>query len=254
MKKLLVIIFLVLFSLSLITWVKSKPGSIISTLTRSGGIKTGELRYRVYILWVLPVGEAVFEPEKAESYQGKKVYHLKAVAQSLSMLSGFFKASAVIESYVEISNFNPLLFKQIISIAGKPTIEKEVSYDQVNNTMTLAGVKREVLPDTQDPISATYNIRHMDFAKTKSVEMNINTNQKNYILEGSAKEEEIEVGGKKYGLVFTKAQIRRRDKNNPYHRSQINMILLKVGNENIPILIKVFASGFPVTARLVEIK
>jgi hypothetical protein len=84
--------------------------------------------------------------------------------------------------------------------------------------------------------------------------MNINTNQKNYILEGSAREEGLTLQGKSYNLVYAKSQIRRREKNNPYHRSRINIVLLKSDSENIPILIKVFASGFPITARLVEIK
>ncbi len=254
MKKIFIIIIFILLFLSLNVWNKSRPKSIISAIEKNCEIKSGLLRYQVYVLWILPVGEAVLEPAIAEDYQGKKVYHLRAVTRTLPVTNHIFKASAIIESYLELPDLDPVLFKQSISLPGKPAKESEVIYDQVNNTIFSNGIKREVLAHTQDPLSAAYKIRRMDFSKVKSVTMNINTNQRNYILEGSALEGELTLKGKKYDLVYTKSQIRRREKNNPYHRSQVNIVLLKADNENIPLLIKVFASGFPVTARLVEIK
>jgi hypothetical protein len=223
-------------------------------LEKNDGLKSGALRYKIYVLWILPVGEAFIDPVKIEDYRGDKTYHLKAVAQTLPGLDSIFKASAIIESYIDMRNLDPLLFKQSISLPGKPAAEKEAIYDQINNMMSLNGIKREILPHTQDSLSAFNKIKQTDFTKVKSLTMNINTNQKNYLLEGSAREQELCFRGKNYNLVYARSQIRRREKNNPYHRSQVNIILLKVGNENIPILIKVFASGFPITARLVEIK
>ncbi len=254
MKKFFFIGFFILLVLSLITWHQSKPGNIISILEKRDSIRSGTLKYKIYVLWILPVGEAFIDPVEIKEYKGAKVYYLKATAQTFPEISGIFKASAAIESYIEMNTLDPVLFKQSISIPGKPIVLKEVTYDQIKNIMSLDGIKREVLPHTQDTLSAFNKIRQADFTKNKSVSMNINTNQKNYILEGSAREGGLTLQGKNYNLVYAKSQIRRREKNNPYHRSRINIVLLNSDNGNIPILIKVFASGFPITARLVEIK
>lgn len=44
--------------------------------------------------------------------------------------------------------------------------------------MAIAGVKRQMLPNTQGPLSVISNIRRIDFDKDKELEMNININQK----------------------------------------------------------------------------
>jgi hypothetical protein len=91
----------------------------------------------------------------------------------------------------------------------------------------------------------------MDFSKTKSVEFNINTNQKNYILSGKVKEGRLSVSGKLYKIITINSQIKRRDRD-PHHKSDVDIVLLK-GKQNIPVLIKVFASGALITVKLVEI-
>jgi hypothetical protein len=92
----------------------------------------------------------------------------------------------------------------------------------------------------------------MDFDKVKEFEISLNTNQKNYVLKGAAQPQEICIDNKKYKIFILKSDIRRRDKN-PYHQTKLTMTLCKE-KENIPILIKVFASGALINARLVEIK
>jgi ribosomal protein L21 len=83
--------------------------------------------------------------------------------------------------------------------------------------------------------------------------MNINTNQKNYSLKGTVVPKEISSAGRRYKVYLLKAEIKRRDKNNPYHRSKITMVVLRK-DRNIPILIKVFASGALINAKLIEVK
>jgi len=167
------------------------------------------------------------------------------------LIAPLFKAKANLDSYINPEDSNPALFKQDISIAGKDVInKKEVNYDQKQGFMTLEGVKREIMPNTQDPLSLMYNLRKLDFEKSKSVEFGINTNQKNYVLRGTV-EKKASVG--KYNVYCGKSDIRRRDKNNPYHRSQVTIWFAK-DIENIPVLIRVFASGFLITVRLVEVK
>jgi len=252
MKKWLLLFIVIILGLAFVVYNNSNIKSITSGLDKKGDIKSGELRYRIYLFGILPVGEAVFGVEKIEQYKGQTVYHLNASAKSLNAFSKFFKGRAVLDSYIDIKQLTPLVFKEKIAISGKQGIDREITYDQKNGIMSIAGVKRQILPDTQDPLSAIFNLKRFNFDKIKDIEMNINTNHKNYIVKGTAVQREISINKKIYKIVSAQAEIRRRDKN-PYHKSSITIVLLKE-KENIPILIKVFASGVLINARLIDIK
>ena len=252
MKRLLFILLVIILFSVFVANNNSNPKNIIMGLIKRGAIQPGDLRYKVYLLGVLPIGEAIFGIERMEEYNGKKIYHLHAVAQSLKVFSKFFSGAALLDSYVNTEELNPIIFKQKIIISGKKDIDREVIYDQKSGVMSIAGVKRQILPNTQDPLSAMLNIKRMDFNKVREWEMNINTNQKNYILKGIAAQQDIIVNKKTYRIVLAKAEIKRRDKN-PYHKSNISMVLLNE-KENIPILIKVFSSGILINAKLIDIR
>ncbi len=250
MKK--IIIPLIVLAVFLIFRVQynNDPKNIISALNSQGGFRQGELVYRINLFGFIPVGDAVFQAPKDEEHNGRKVYHLVASAKSLKIVSPFLVGSADLDSYIDRESLNPLLFKEKISIKGKNDIVKEASYDQKQSVMTLAGVRRQVLPNTQDHLSAIFNLRRTDFDKIKDYDININTNQKNYSLKGNAQNGQITLKGKVYKTVLLKASIARRDKN-PYHKSTISMLLLK-DEGNLPIMIKVFASGAVINVRLIE--
>lgn len=243
-----IILFLIFF------WqINNNPAIIIGNLNSKGGIREGDLKYRINLLGLIPIGEATFSLERLGEYNGLKVYHLHANTNSLNYYAKLFKGYASIDSYVDIRDSNPVFFKQEIEAPGNENPYKEVFYEQKKGIMSMDGVKRQILPNTQDPLSAIFNIRRMDFDKIKDFEMNLNTNQKNYILEAKTEQKELSISGKKYEIVSAKVEIRRRDKN-PYHKSNITIVLLKTKRGNTPVLIKVFASGFLIYAKLVEIK
>lgn len=250
-KVLLVFPISILLLLFFIIQNNSNPNIIISQLLKKGDISGGELRYTVSFLNVLPVGEAVFLPQKEEEYRGQKVYHLSAKAKSLDIYSRFFTAQASVDSYIDTTSFNPMVFRQRLSVKGKNDLFKEVTYDQKSKVMTIAGTERQIFPDTQDPLSAIYNVRSKDFKQNEEFSININTNQKNYILKGTSDERDVSINKKAYKLYFIKAAIARRDKN-PYHKSHVSMILLQQDKKNIPILMKVFAGGILLNIKLVE--
>lgn len=253
MKKWLVLFIVIVLGLAFAFYNNSNIENIISGLDKKGSIEPGELRYRIYLLGIFPVGEAIFRIEKAEEYNGKKVFHLSASAGSLKSFSKLFSGQAVLDSYVDMQGLSPVLFKQKVIISGKQNIERSVIYDQKNGVMDIAGLKRQIYPNTQDPLSAMFSLKHMDFDKIKEFQMSINTNQKNYILKGIVSQQELSINKKTYKIVLAKAKISRRDKN-PYHQSSLSIVLLNKEKENIPILIKVFASGFLINAKLIEIK
>lgn len=252
MKKILFISIVIIVLLSIFSYHNNNdPVLIISGLAKKG-FRPGALKYKINLLGIIPMGDAVLGLARVEEYNRKKVYHLTAQAESLKIFSKFFNAYAVLDSYVDIEKINPLLFRQKIAIAGRQDIVKEATYDQNNGIMSIAGVKRQILPNTQDPLSAILNLRRMDLDRLKEFEFNINTNQKNYILKGTVILQQVAVNKKIYRTALIKAAIRRRDKN-PYHQSQLTMVLLRE-KENIPILIRVFASGMLINAKLVDIE
>lgn len=252
MKKFFIFLILIILFLVFVAQYNSNPKIIISELFNKGDIKSGELRYKIYLLGVLPIGDAFLGDEKIEEYKGQKVYHLSATAQSSRIFSRLFSGSAILDSYVDMQQFNPMSFRQRLQVSGKKDIDREIIYDQKQSIMSIGGTRRQIFPDTQDPLSVVFNLRRMDFDKNKEFEMNINTNQKNYILKGTAEQKELSINKKIYKIVLTKAEIKRRDKN-PYHQSTIAMVLLKEKG-NIPILIKVFAGGILINAKLVDIE
>jgi len=237
-----------------LVFIANKNGSskaIISNLIKKGQIQNGQLRYRIYLSGILPIGEAILGTEQIEEYQGQKVYHLNAKAESSKLFSKFFSGYAALDSYLDMQQL-PILFRQKAIVTGKQDINKEVFYNQSEGFMSIGGVKRQIFPNTHDPLSAVFNLRRMDLEKASDFEMNLNTNQKNYILEGTTEQKALLINKKIFKIFVAKAEIRRQD-NNPYHKSNITVVFLKE-KENIPILIKVFASGVLINAKLIEIE
>lgn len=253
MKKVLLILFIIIFILVFNFRYHSGPSVIISKLSRQAAIKPGDLTYKVYLFGVFPAGEAVLKASHITQYNAKPVYHLSATASSPKFLRLFFSANAVLDSYVDVRELTPILFKQKISISGKNDIYKEVAYDQSKLVMSISGVSRQILPDTQDPLSLIFNLSHFDFTNIKEFEMNINTNQKNYIFAAKVEPRDLTINKNIYKTFLVKAVIRRRDKN-PYHKSNVSIVFLKSQENNIPILINTFASGFFINARLTRIE
>ena len=252
MKKIFLVLVIIAVACIFIAHKNSNPKGILSDLIRKGIPATaGDLSYRIYLFGVFPVGKAVLKQAKIEEYDGQKVYHLAAAAQTSKVFSWLFSGSAVLDSYVDMKEFDPLLFKQKILISGKPEVTQDVIYDQNNHMTIINGVKRQIFPNTQDPLSTVFNIRRMDLDKTKEFEMSISTKHRNYILRSSVSRQSLSIDNKPYNIIFTKANIKRRGKS-PYHQSNITMTLLKA-KENIPILIKVFSGGFFLIARLTNI-
>ena len=252
MKKTLLAIVLLIASVVFVSYYNNKPETICKRFSARADSPAKQLNYRLYLFGVLPVANAVFNADELTEYKGEKVYHLSGKAETLKYLAKFFSAGGSADSYVDMQKFNPSVFKQKYSISGKPDVEKEVFYDQKANTMTASGISRQILPDTQDPLSALFNIRRMDFSKIKVFDINFNTNQKNYAIKGTVSLKETSLNGKAATLATLEGSIFRRDKN-PYHKSSISMVLWKEMG-NAPVLIKVFAGGILMNARLTDIK
>lgn len=250
MKRITFTIFSLILFLILLAGYNSNPKVIISRLIKNDGVQVGALKYRIYFFGIIPVGEAIFNAGRLEEFEGQKVYHLNATARTLKYFSKFFNGEVALDSYVDIQEFNPMLFKQRLMIAGKDDINKEIIYNQKEGFMSTAGIKRKIFPNTQDPLSVMFNLRHLDLTEAGEIEININAYKKNYTLKGITKPNDVVINSKTYKIFALKGWISRQDKN-LYHQSSVNAVLLNQ-KENIPLLIKVFTGGVLIQARLVD--
>ncbi|MDD5431408.1 MAG: DUF3108 domain-containing protein [Candidatus Omnitrophica bacterium] len=254
MNKIVILIIVLVVLFSAIFWHNNRPEPIVlNIIDQIDKPAFDEAVYRINFFGVLPAGNATFSNSRIEELNNQKVIHLSAKAENLNIFAKFFKVTALLDSYIDPVSLNPQYFKETLSLSGKKESTKEVFYNQKGNIVTIRGVERSMLPNTQDPLSAILNLRRMDFNKLKDFDLSLNTNQKNYAIKGKVSVLEKTINNKKYTFYVLNGNIFRRDKNNPYHRSSITMVLLKE-KENLPVLIKVFASGLFINARLTDLK
>ena len=251
-KKVVLVVFFILVIFICVMALQNDPGSIIAKLPAEP-FKEGAttLYYRVYLFGVLPVGDAVIEDSGIKKIDKKNLYCLKARAKSSSLISKIYPFEVSLESFLDQATMLPVSFLQKIKTKQKE-LAKEVSYDQKNNIMQILEVKRSILPETYEPLSAIWKLRTIDFSLQKEVELNINTNQKNYTLAVAATQAHLRLKGLTTPIVRLKSKIFRRDKN-PYHQSKVDIIFMDNPNKT-PIYIKVFASGMLITVRLTDIR
>ncbi len=248
MKKILAAVVLVLAVIIIVSASSNSPGAI---LVRIGADKLSgeakELVYKVYLFGAFPAGEALIADKGLDRLDGQDVYHLSALAKGTELISKIYPFEAALDAYLDPGTFLPLSFKQTLKTKDKETA-KEVSYDQKNGIMLIAGVKRNILSETYEPLSALYKLRRLDLNSIKAFDLNINTNQKNYAFTGSINKEELRLNNQVVNIFRLKGKIFRRDKN-PYHQSHLEIVFLD-NPQKTPLFIKVFASGALLTVRL----
>lgn len=230
----------------------SNSKAIIINLLNQSYIEDGSLQYRIYLFGILPVANASLYKPTLVNFEGKKAYYLSLFAENTKLTKLSLNGSVTIESFVDTELLKPVMFKQFLAIKNQKEITKEARYDHIEGTMTLNNVKRSISADTLDPLSAILNIRRLDFNTVKNVELEINTNQKNYLLQGTASQEKNSIRNQSFTLVTLRSEIKRKD-GNPYHKSKITTVFLKEKG-NIPILINIFSGGVLLKAKLVRIK
>ncbi|MFA4889281.1 MAG: DUF3108 domain-containing protein [Candidatus Omnitrophota bacterium] len=252
MKKILIILAVGILILVVAQAVFDSPRAIISRILKYQGAESGKLSYKIKLFGFLPAGDAIFNPAVEVNLQGKSVYQISASARTAKWLAFAFSGSAQVESFINKESLNPILFRQKLLLKDKPEVDKEISYNQEQGSMTIAGESRVILPDTQDPLSLMFRLKSIDFDELNNFTFNINTNKKNYAFRGIVQRQNIALEGKAYKIFLVNATVSRIDKN-PYHKTSINMVFLRHNGENIPILIKVFSSGAYITIQLTKL-
>jgi len=229
----------------------NSPRVIINRVFKDTVVFPQKLTYRIYAFGLFPIVDAILYPPTPERINDGEVYHLMGQAKTTLLISAFLKGQVVLDSYIDRNTYLPVLFKQNVDLLGKFTQEKEVTYDQKLGMMIVNGVKRQILPNTYDPLSLMLNLRRIDFLSIKEFEMYLNTNKKNYVFKGSAANKEIAINNRRYELEFLRAKIFRKDKN-PYHKTNISGLFIKTSGWEglVPIWIKIFSAGYYMVVRL----
>lgn len=250
MKKVIIAVLIILAAALLISAYQNNPKTIINKIDIARlENQSKQLMFKIYFLGIFPLGKAVIEDNGLVRFEGKDLYLLSAQANADGFISKLYPFSASLESYLEAGTFLPVIFRQKLRTKDKEIV-KEARYDQVDNIMEIAGQKRNILPQTREPLSALYKLRRLDLDAVSNFELNINTNQKNYAFTGSIASVDIQTKNGPLNIYRLKGRIFRRDKN-PYHQSQLEVVFL--GNQHkTPLFIKVFASGALITARLID--
>ncbi|MCU0666085.1 MAG: DUF3108 domain-containing protein [Candidatus Omnitrophica bacterium] len=252
MKKIILLILAFGFVIAVFNYRANSdiPGIIDKLNAPINKAQSSDLAYKVYLFNLIPIAEAVVKSPKAETYSGKKALHLAMEAATTQNIAFLFKGNVKLDSYLDPKTGNPVYFRQELFTSNHGQKIKEVYYDQAAGVMALNGVRRVIFPDTQDFLSLVYGMGKFDFTKNPRCKFYINTNQKNYVFLGAAALKPVRKGRKTYDLLNLQAQIRREDKNNPYHRTNLGVYMF----EGVPVYIRVVASGILITARLYDIR
>lgn len=205
-----------------------------------------ELIFLVKYMGIIPIGKAKIKVDSSTSYNGRDVYKLLAEAETSGFAAIFYKAKARIESYMDKNKFYSLRYKEeLILPDDKGPKIKEIIYDQENHIMTRANMKRKILPDTQDPLSAIFYLRIQDFNIEESIVMNTITKEENY-------EFKTDVTKKQDNLWMLKSKVQRQDRSS-YHGVKF-YLWLSSDLRRLPLLVKLWTQAGPITMRLIDIR
>lgn len=158
------------------------------TISGSRQLRVGEkLTYQ--IRWMgIPVGIAVFNVKELAQINGRDCYHIMVSVTSNAFLSKIYRVDDEFHSYIDKENLYSLRFSKKQS-EGRYRSNEQVDYDQqahkgVHKSFLNNSTKEVVIAEnSQDDLSAIYYFRMQDIEVGKPFVMNVNADEKNWILE-----------------------------------------------------------------------
>jgi len=129
--------------------------------------KDGEwLRFRMSYSGFLKAGEAELSLSE-KKLNGKKVFHAEGKGRTSSVISWFFKVRDNYQSYFDVENGFPYLFKRRVNEGGYK-IERDLSFNQEAKEVHVKDIKKKkeatikTEMNVQDMISTFYYLRNHD--------------------------------------------------------------------------------------------
>jgi len=252
--KIVIISLIILIGVgSLKSFYDNNPKTILRKISFESK-EPSKFKFKIYYLGFIPFGEVTFENKGLEQISGKVVYHLEALGQPNDILNFFYKVNASAISYAEKDRFLPLKFLHRLEVRDELKEEKIVEYDHKNKIMEFEGEKRRILDNTYDPLSLLFFlVKKADLAIGKKIDLNINTNQKNYqFVADVVSEKEYVFDKNSFNLWKLNGETRRRGKS--VRNSASFSIYLLSFPQRIPLAIRVLTGIGPVNIRLVGLE
>ncbi len=137
------------------------------TIPNNTFISGEKLVYQMSYGWIKG-GEAKLKL-RTVNYNGKKVYHVKAIGKTTGLANSLYNVYDVYESYFDIATNRPYKTIRDVQEGESYTDYNEVIYNHSNNTVKSkkSGIKK-VKPSTFDVISAFYYLRRAKFNNIKT--------------------------------------------------------------------------------------
>jgi hypothetical protein len=131
---------------------------------------------------VLRAGTATLSVESIESYDGHDCYKLVSTANSNSVVSTFFEVRDRVESLMDVKGLFTRRFEKHLKEGGYVK-DEVIRFDYATRRAYYAdGDTVEILPSTQDALSALYYARTLDLEVGKLVAFPDHSGKKNYPL------------------------------------------------------------------------
>lgn len=163
-------------------------------------LKTGEcLEYSAEWLGI-PAGKIILKVEGIVNFSGHQCYHISGRAIPNRFFAHFYDVGYEVNSYVDTTTFQPLRFEKRRRIKNQINdtiidfdwVEKKATFNSKGTNLDVVisslqarisqqnPITNTITKDTQDLLSSLYYFRLHDIGTTKSHQINIYYNQRNW--------------------------------------------------------------------------
>lgn len=202
----------------------------------------------------LPAGKAIVRAEEIKNYNNHLVYSLSGRVRTSEFISLFFEAEGILTSYMDKDRLYSLRFTEESQASGHRKNQKVVTFDQENLFLEVEGEKIKILPNTQDPLSAFYLLRLLDYEKIKDgYKINIKTRKRDRTL--FVKFEGREILKTPFGKIPVVKVFLHLEPVKATLRHEISGFVWFTDDEKrIPMLVKLKTKAGPATLLLYDLK
>ena len=151
-------------------------------------LQVGE-RFTYKAEWLgMDVGIATLTVKEITERNGRKVYHVLAVAESTPIISKLYKVEDRISTYIDVERLYPMRFEKQQREGGYRSDEYIDFYQQKGKAVYFSRLSHEkkefdIPKGVQDPLSCMFYFRLQDVQVGGSMYANMNADEKNYLLE-----------------------------------------------------------------------